>query len=69
MRWRNGAPQRIVVLTLAAAFAALAWFRPSTRGQARAAWHHIGTEVHQVMGRPAAPRPGARGDDVDVAPR
>jgi serine/threonine protein kinase len=69
MRWTNGAPQRIAVLTLAAAFAALAWLRPSTRGQARAAWRHLGTEMHHVIGRATAPRPGAGGDDADVARR
>jgi serine/threonine protein kinase len=57
MRWTNAAP-RIVIFTVAAALAALAWFHPASRGQTRAAWRHVADDVYQAIGRA-----------TDVAPR
>jgi serine/threonine-protein kinase len=49
----NRTPRRVALLTLVAA-GALAWFAPSTRGPARAAWHHAGTQM-QIMFERIAP--------------
>ena len=55
MRWKmkDRTPGRVALLTLVAA-GALAWFAPATRGPARAAWHHAGTQM-QIMFERIAP--------------
>ena len=51
MRWRmDKAPQRLALLTLAAA-AGFAWFLPATRGPTRAAWQRAGTQMHIMVER------------------
>jgi serine/threonine-protein kinase len=51
MRWRQSRTQRRFVLLTLVAVAALAWFMPTTRVPARAAWHHAGAQMRIMVER------------------
>ena len=51
MRWRTRTPRRIVLVTLVAALAALAWLHPSTIAPTRVAWERIEHGTQGLLGR------------------